>query len=97
MLRAQFDVNTYARAWQIVGPLHYPGSTECQLAIFGGNVHWDGFVGKRRNIGDIRIAFFGQLHNVQVHSSVHHTIALILPLHIIFNYQSLFLTSINIA
>ena len=63
-LCAQFDVNTYARAWQVVGPLHYPGSTECQLAVFGGNVHWDGFVGKRRNIGDIRIAFFGQLHNV---------------------------------
>lgn len=57
----QFDVNTYARAWHIAGPLYYTNSTECRLAIFGGNVHWDGFVGKRRNIGDIRIVTFGRL------------------------------------
>ena len=53
-------MNTYARAWHTAGPLYYSNSNECRLAIFGGNVHWDGFVGKRRNIGDVRVALFGE-------------------------------------
>ena len=62
-------MNTYARAWHIAGALYSQNSSECCIAIFGGNVHWNGFVGKRRNIGDVRMALFGKIlffHNIVV-------------------------------
>jgi hypothetical protein len=55
----QLDIDLFPRSWHTATPLYYPNSTECRLAVFGGNVHCDGLTGKRRNTGDMRVLSFG--------------------------------------
>ena len=50
----------FPRSWHIAAPMYSANSVECQVAIFGGNVHSEGYTGKRHNAGDARILSFGQ-------------------------------------
>lgn len=56
----QLDIDMFPRSWHIAAPLYSANSAACQVAIFGGNVHSEGYTGKRRNAADIRILSFGQ-------------------------------------
>ena len=49
------------RSWHIAQPLYNYTSTECRVAIFGGNVHVEGMWGDRKNAADLTILSFGQL------------------------------------
>lgn len=49
------------RSWHIAQPLYNYTSTECCVAIFGGNVHVEGMWGDRKNAADLTILSFGQL------------------------------------
>ena len=47
------------RSWHIGLPRYHAGSTECQVVVFGGNVHVKGDKGARDNTADLRILQFG--------------------------------------
>jgi len=60
----QLNIDMPPRSWHIAAPMYSSNSSansvECQVAIFGGNVHSEGYTGKRRTAGEARILSFGQ-------------------------------------
>lgn len=47
------------RSWHIARPVYITNSTECDVVIFGGNVHIEGHLGDRDNTADLRILSCG--------------------------------------
>ena len=47
------------RSWHIARPIYITNSTECDVVIFGGNVHIAGHLGDRDNTADLRILSCG--------------------------------------
>lgn len=47
------------RSWHIARPVYRPNSTECDVVIFGGNVHIEGHYGDRDNSADLKILSSG--------------------------------------
>ncbi len=48
------------RSWHVAQPLYGAAvSTECEVAIFGGNVHIDRMWGDRTDAADLKILRFG--------------------------------------
>ncbi len=58
----QLNINTKPRSWHIAQPLYSDVSTECLVAIFGGNVHIDRMWGDRTDAADLKILRFGKAH-----------------------------------
>ena len=48
------------RSWHIARPVYRPNSTECDVVIFGGNVHIEGHYGDRDNAADLEILSSGE-------------------------------------
>ncbi len=58
----QLNINMRPRSWHVAQSLHGAAvSTECEVAIFGGNVHIDRMWGDRTDAADLRILRFGWL------------------------------------
>ena len=47
------------RSWHIARPVYRPNSTECDVVIFGGNVHIEYDHGDRDNSADLKILSSG--------------------------------------
>ena len=56
----QLSIAMKPRSWHVSQPLYNCTSTECRVAIFGGNVHVEGMWGDRKNAADLTILSFGQ-------------------------------------
>ena len=50
-------------------PRYFPGSTECQIIVFGGNAHIKGDSGARDNIADLHVLHFGRC--MYMHSTLY--------------------------
>lgn len=55
----QVSIPLKPRSWHIGLPHYHHDSTECQVVIFGGNMHIRGNSGERDNAADLRILTFG--------------------------------------
>lgn len=62
----QLEVSLKPRSWHIGLPRYHAGSTECQVIIFGGNVHIRGDTGARDNTADLRALQFGKYELVML-------------------------------
>ena len=56
----QLHIPLKPRSWHIARPVYKPNSTECDVVIFGGNVHIEGHHGDRDNTADLQILSSGK-------------------------------------
>ena len=58
---SQLNIGMKPRSWYIACPVYSRASTECQVAVFGGNVHVVETLGDRIDIADLKILAFGKV------------------------------------
>ena len=61
LLASQLNIDTKPRSWYVACSVYNQRtSTECQIVLFGGNVHVVENTGDRMDIADLRILTFGR-------------------------------------